>query len=243
MKYRLDALLQKKYPDLTRNQIQSFVMQGKVTVNDKIVTKSGTQISEDAEIKLSIDTPKYVSRAGFKLECVLDEFDIDVSGLVVLDAGISTGGFTDCLFQRGAKKVFGVDVGYGQVHEKIRTHKNLILMERTNLRNLRKEDLGELVDIVTLDLSFISTLKVMDAVCSVLKPEGKLLVLVKPQFEGEKHEIGKGGIVRDDKIREKIVDKVVSGIQDRGFELKGIVPSKLLGATGNQEFLAYFQRA
>ena len=159
----------------------------------------------------------------------------------MLDAGISTGGFTDCLLQHGAKKVYGVDVGYGQVHEKIRNDSRVVMMERTNLREVR--DLGEKVDLVTLDLSFISLLKVMDAVDAVLKPEGKLIVLIKPQFEARKEQVGRGGIIKDEKVHKEVIERVASGIQAHGYQCYGVIESPIEGATGNKEFLGYFSRA
>jgi len=240
-KKRLDLLLQERMPQYSRRQIQSWIMQGKVTVDDEVITKSGAQIDgQEAVILLDVKEPPYVSRAGVKLEKALDEFSIDVAGLTVLDAGISTGGFTDCLLQRGVKKVYGVDVGYGQLHEKIRNNPRLVLLERTNLRKLK--DVGEKVDLITLDLSFISVLKVMDAVLQLLKNDGQLIVLIKPQFEAGKYEVSGGGIVRDEGVRKVIVEHVVAGIKDYGFALKGLTESPILGAKGNKEFLAYFKR-
>lgn len=240
-KKRLDLLLQERMPQYSRRQIQSWIMQGKVTVDDKVLTKAGTQIDgEEAVILLDVKEPPYVSRAGVKLEKAFDEFSIDVAGLTVLDAGISTGGFTDCLLQRGVKKVYGVDVGYGQLHEKIRNDPRLVLLERTNLRKLK--NVGEKVDLITLDLSFISVLKVMDAVLQLLKSDGQLIVLIKPQFEAGKYEVSGGGIVRDEGVRKIIVEHVVAGIKDYGFDLKGLTESPILGAKGNKEFLAYFKR-
>lgn len=215
-------------------------MQGKVLVNGKIVTKSGTPVALDAHVELTVQELKYVGRAGFKLEKALDTFGIDVKDLVVMDAGLSTGGFTDCLLQRGAKRVYGVDVGYGQVHEKIRTDPRVVVMERINLRHL--ESLPELVDLVTLDLSFISVLKVMDAVLRVLKPQGSLVVLIKPQFEAGRDEVETGGLITDPEVHEKVLKEVTSGICARGFELKGTTESPILGSSGNKEFLAYFVR-
>ncbi len=240
-KKRLDLLLQERMPQYSRRQIQSWIMQGKVTVDDKIITKTGTQIDgQEAVILLDVKEPPYVSRAGIKLEKALDEFSIDVAGLTALDAGISTGGFTDCLLQRRVKRVYGVDVGYGQLHEKIRNDPRLVLLERTNLRKLK--DVGEKVDLITLDLSFISVLKVMDAVLQLLKSDGQLIVLIKPQFEAGKYEVSSGGIVRDEGVRQVIVEHVVAGIKDYGFSLKGLTESPILGSKGNKEFLAYFIR-
>lgn len=239
-KKRLDQLLHQQLPAYSKAQIQSWIMQGKVKVADKIITKPGTMISVDAVIICDAQEPKYVSRAGFKLEKVLDHFALDVAGLVVMDAGLSTGGFADCLLQRGIKKLYGIDVGYGQVHEKIRTNARVIVHERTNLREVR--NLDEMVDLITLDLSFISVLKVMDAINAVLKPDGKLIVLIKPQFEARREEVGRGGIIKDEKIHKEVIERVTSGIQSFGYNLQGVIESPIEGATGNKEFLAYFKR-
>ena len=239
-KKRLDALVLEQYPHYSKTQIQSWIMQGKVLVKGHPQTKPGTQVAEDSEIELIAEDPKFVCRAGLKLEKALEHFNINVTDKVILDAGLSTGGFTDCLLQKGARKVYGVDVGYGQVHEKIRTDQRVVLMERTNLRHVTT--VGENVDLVTLDLSFISVLKVMDAVCAVLKPQGELVVLVKPQFEAEREEVGSGGIIRDDALRSEIAQRVIEGIQARGFEFKGMTESPIQGGSGNIEFLAYFVR-
>jgi len=244
-KKRVDIIVHERYPQYSRRQIQSWIMQGKVTVEGKVVTKAGTPISPDLEIKLDIQEPKYVSRAGFKLEKALDYFNIDVSGLVALDAGISTGGFTDCLLKYGAKRVYGIDVGYGQVHEKIFSDDRVVIVERTNLRNVEAvlQTVGQKVDIVTLDLSFISLLKVMDTVEAVLKDDGLLITLIKPQFEAERKEVGRGGIIKDEKVHQKVLDTVITSIKSHGFSLIGWIESPLLGSAGNKEFLAYFKRS
>jgi 23S rRNA (cytidine1920-2'-O)/16S rRNA (cytidine1409-2'-O)-methyltransferase len=240
IKKRLDIALHELLPEYDEKHIQGWIMQGKVFIDGEKITKPGTIVTEDQEITHTITEQKFVSRAGLKLEKALDHFNIDVTDLIVLDAGISTGGFTDCLLQRGAQKVYGVDVGYGDVHEKIRTDERLVLLEKTNLRIL--ETVGEPVDLVTLDLSFISVLTVMPTVCKILKKNGQLIVLVKPQFEASKHEIGAGGIVRDDGVRQAIVAVVVDGIKSYGFDFVGVVDSPISGAKGNKEFLAYFLR-
>lgn len=237
-KKRLDLIIQDRYPDLSRNFIQSLIMQGKVFVDGKKITKAGTLINVTLRIQLEVEEPKYVSRAGLKLEKALDHFNIDITGYVALDAGLSTGGFADCLLQRGAKKVYGIDVGYGQVHEKIRKDPRVIVMERTNLRYL--EPLPEKIDIVTLDLSFISVLKVIDVVTAVLKEHGELVVLIKPQFEADRSDVGKGGIITDEAVHQKVLEKVKQGIQERRFVCKGIIESPILGGSGNKEFLGYF---
>lgn len=239
-KKRLDVKIQELYPDLSRSHIQSLIMQGKVTVNNAMVTKSGAPVAPDSVIAVDLSQEKYVSRAGYKLEAALKHFNVEVKDLVVLDAGLSTGGFTDCLLQRGAKKVYGIDVGYGQVHEKIRNDARVVVMERTNLREVRT--IGEHVDLVTLDLSFISVLKVMDALNAVLKPHGKLIVLIKPQFEARPDQVGRGGIIKDDKVHQEVIEKVTQGIQAQGYKCIGIIESPILGGEGNKEFLGYFER-
>ncbi|MDZ4151689.1 TlyA family RNA methyltransferase [Methylicorpusculum sp.] len=239
-KKRLDLILQERYPQYSRQQLQSWIMQGNVTIAGTVVTKAGQSVPVDADIVLAVQEPKFVGRAGFKLEKALDHFALDVSDLVALDAGLSTGGFTDCLLQLGAKKVYGVDVGYGQVHEKIRNDSRVVVRERTNLRTLTVAELGESVDLVTLDLSFISLLKVMDAVCALLKEGGRLVTLIKPQFEAGKEQVGRGGIVKDPAVHEQVIRTVTEGIQGCGFDCKGVVESPITGADGNKEFLAYF---
>ena len=239
-KKRLDLILNERLPQYSRRQIQSWIMQGKVSSNGKILDKPGTMLDDAVPLQHNFEEPKYVSRAGFKLEAALHHFNIDVKGLVVLDAGLSTGGFTDCLLQHGAAKVYGIDVGYGQVSDKIRHDPRVVVMERINLRELF--DVGQKVDLITLDLSFISVLKVMESVVSLLKLDGKLIVLIKPQFEAEKHEVGRGGIIKDQAIHERVKQKIIDGIVKYGFSCGGVIESPLEGATGNKEFLAYFER-
>lgn len=239
IKKRLDHLVQELYPQFSKRQIQSWIMQGLVLVNDKPEMKSGALINPDALLRIKAVQEKFVSRAGYKLEHALSKFNLDMTNYTVMDAGISTGGFTDCLLQHGAQKIYGIDVGYGQVAEKIRTDNRVILFEKTNLRNLEK--LPELVDLITLDLSFISVLKVIDRVKKLLKPEGFLIVLIKPQFEAQRHEIGPKGIIKDPAIHERITHSVIEGITHAGFNFISLCESPILGATGNKEFLALFK--
>lgn len=238
IKKRLDQAVQDLNPSLSKTQIQSYIMQGKVTVDGQVTTKPGTAVSAYEQVMLNYEAPKYVCRAGWKLEKALDVFGIDPTGLVILDAGLSTGGFTDCLLQRGASKVYGVDVGFGQTHEKIRQDPRVVVMEKTNLRYL--EELPELVDLVTLDLSFISIIKVISAVRGLMKPGAQLITLIKPQFEVGRYEVGKGGIVRDPAVHAAIVEKVTREIEAAGFICKGIIESPIEGTEGNKEFLAHF---
>ncbi len=239
-KKRLDQKVLELYPTLTRTYIQSLIMQGKVLVDDVPCTKAGTQIADDVVIRLRDIQQKFVSRAGFKLEKALDHFGISVQDLIVLDAGLSTGGFSDCLLQRGAKKIYGIDVGYGQAHEKIRQDPRVVVMEKTNLRYV--DSLPELVDLVTLDLSFISVLKVIPALKKLMQPYGMLIVLIKPQFEARRSQVGSGGIIKDEKIHAEVIHNVVEGIKEQGFTFIGVTDSPITGTDGNKEFLAYFKK-
>ncbi|GJP50915.1 hypothetical protein CLOM_g10067 [Closterium sp. NIES-68] len=187
---RLDELCVARWAQYSRSQVRSWILQGKVLVEGHPVTKAGAQVSEHADVIIKAQVPKYVCRAGYKLEGALQQLAVQVAGGVALDAGLSTGGFTDCLLQHGATRVYGVDVGYGQVSERIRTDPRVVVMERTNLRHLSPSDLPEQVDIVTLDLSFISVLLVMPAVVGVMTPGAHLIVLVKPQFEARRGQVG-----------------------------------------------------
>lgn len=240
-KKRLDLVVIEKMPQLSRRQVQSLIMQGRVTVDGQRITKPGHPVAPESVIVAHEEMPRYVSRAGFKLEKALEHFTINVSDLVALDAGISTGGFTDCLLQHGVRKIYGIDVGYGQVHEKIRSDTRVTILERTNLRTLR--DVGELVDLITLDLSFISVLKVMEAVKALLKPNGQLIVLIKPQFEAGRHQVPRGGIIKDSAVHKTVVEHVVEGIKEHGFSCIGVIESPILGVDGNKEFLAYFKKS
>jgi len=234
-KKRLDVLIVEKYPHITRARARELVLEGRVKVNGVVAAKPGVLLTNESS--LIIEDYAYVSRAGYKLKAALDHFDINVEGLVVLDSGLSTGGFSDCLLQHGVKRVYGVDVGQGQVHETLLSDERLVVMEKTNLRDL--ESLPERVDLVTLDLSFISVLKVMPAVKTLLKPEGKIIVLIKPQFE-----VGriKGGVVKDPKLHERVIEDIRSGFEEYGFTMRGVIESPLRGAKGeNREFLALFE--
>lgn len=239
-KKRLDQVVQERNPSLSKTYIQSLIMQGNVLIDGKPCTKAGTQVTDDVAITLVAHEQKFVSRAGYKLEKALEFFSINVQDSVVLDAGLSTGGFADCLLQHGAKKIYGVDVGYGQAHEKIRRDPRVVVMEKTNLRYL--DSLPELVDLVTLDLSFISVLKVIPVIKKFMKPEAHLIVLIKPQFEARREQVGKGGIIKDPAVHEEVIHNVVQGITQEGFSYIGITDSPITGTDGNKEFLAYFKK-
>lgn len=239
-KMRLDELCMEKFPQYSRTLIQSWILQGKVIVDGRPAAKAGSSVKATSIIDIIAEVPKYVCRAGYKLEGALEQFAHDVKGKIVLDAGLSTGGFSDCLLQNGAIRIYGVDVGYGQVAEKIRVDPRVTVIERTNLRYL--PGLPEQVDLVTLDLSFISILLVMPTVCSVMKPESSIITLIKPQFEARRSQVGGGGIVRDPAVHKEVLQRVIGGVEKFGFKCQGWIQSPITGAEGNIEFLACFHR-
>lgn len=221
----------------SRSHAQALIMEGVVYVNGQKADKPGTSYKSDVEIDVKKSSINYVSRGGLKLEAALEYFEVDVSHLIALDIGASTGGFTDCLLQKGAKKVYAVDVGYGQLDWKLRNDDRVILMEKVNARHMKAEDVPESIDIIVMDVSFISITKVIPSVVQFLKPGGMLVALIKPQFEVGKGEVGKGGIVRDENKHNEVVENIKNHIQDLDFKIKGVIPSPILGAQGNKEFL------
>jgi len=240
LKRRLDLIAAERHPEHSRHYLQSMIMQGKLLVNGKVHTKPGLLIAETADITLNLPAQDFVSRAGHKLAAALDHFQVTVADKVALDAGISTGGFSHCLLQRGIKRIYGVDVGYGQVHEAVSNDPRVTLLERTNLRYLG--ELPEVVDLVTLDLSFISVTKVLPVVTRLLSPAGELIILIKPQFEAGKAKVGRGGIVTDPQTHEEVIAAVTKAVEAHGYQAHGWIPSPILGSSGNKEFLAYFVR-
>lgn len=221
----------------TRTRAQSLIMEGVVFVNCQKVDKSGTLIKEDSDISIKDSSLKYVSRGGLKLEGALSHFEIDVRNKIALDVGASTGGFTDCLLQNGAARVYAVDVGYGQLDWKLRNDSRVVVMEKINARHMQLDDIPELVDIIVIDVSFISLTKIIPPVIKLLKPGGILVALIKPQFEVGKGEVGKGGIVRNDSKHKDVVDKITKFIEKLNFDVRGVIPSPIKGAHGNKEFL------
>lgn len=239
-KKRLDEVCLERFQQYSRTFIQSWILQGKVYVDGKVVNKAGTPVSEKAVVEIIAEIPKYVCRAGHKLEAAIEQLGVDVNGKVALDCGLSTGGFADCLLQYGAAYVYGVDVGYGQVADKIRRDDRVSVIERTNLRYL--PGLPQNVDLVTLDLSFISVLLVMPAVLKVMKERSTLVTLVKPQFEARRSQVGSGGIVRDPEVHKEVLERIIDGVESFGFKSMGWIESPLKGAKGNTEFLVRFDR-
>ncbi len=238
-KIRLDKLIQARYPSLSRSKIQELIEQGSVILQGKICTQSSLLAPFDCSIEINLAALKFVARSGLKLEHALKEFNILVKDLVCLDAGLSTGGFTDCLLYYGACKVYGIDVGTAQVHPKISTDIRVVVMENTDIRQVPV--LADIIDCMTLDLSFISLTKVMIQAAQLLKPGGILIALIKPQFEvGLEIAQRYQGVIKDSAIQQKAVISVCDAIQTIGFELKGVTESPILGGSGNKEFLAYF---
>jgi 23S rRNA (cytidine1920-2'-O)/16S rRNA (cytidine1409-2'-O)-methyltransferase len=233
---RLDHALVERGLAETRSRAKALIMAGDVLVNDQKETRAGRNIGESDTIALK-EKPRFVSRGGEKLDKALDQFAIDVTGFVAADLGASTGGFTDCLLQRGATKVYAVDVGYGILDERIRTDPRVVSMERTNARHL--ETLPEPVDIVVIDVSFISLSLMFPVVKRILKPGGMCLPLIKPQFEAGKENVGKRGVVRDPAVHERVLRDVLGFARANGLAVSGLVPSSLRGPNGNVEFLAH----
>lgn len=239
-KKRLDLVLADRYSMYSRHQLQQLIREGNIVVGGIVVTKPGILVDQKADIVINPESLRYVSRAGLKLEAALDYFEIDVKGRIAIDVGLSTGGFTDCLLQRGIAKVYGVDVGTAQLHSRLLNDTRLVVYEQTDIRNFSPPLIP--VDIVVVDVSFISVLKIMDALVALMVPGTLLLVLVKPQFEvGKVVASRSGGIIKDMVLHNQVVKKVCAEIKGYGFESLGTMPSPVLGGDGNQEFLAYFQ--
>jgi 23S rRNA (cytidine1920-2'-O)/16S rRNA (cytidine1409-2'-O)-methyltransferase len=236
-KQRLDVLLVQAGLAPTRARAQALVLAGQVVVGETRVDKPGTRVAEDAPLRLKGEVLPYVSRGGLKLAHALAHFGVEVKGCVAADIGASTGGFTDCLLQKGALRVHAVDVGYGQLHEKLRKDARVVVHERLNARHLAPDALGELVDVLVVDVSFISLSLVLPAVLPLLRPGGQLLALVKPQFEVGKGRVGKGGVVRDEAVRASAVETVRAGAVGLGLSVQGVTDSPILGPAGNREAL------
>ncbi len=239
---RLDRLLVSRGLFRSREQARRAVMAGAVAVDGRREDKPGRAVAEDAELELLAPREPFVSRGGRKLAAALDHFGVDPAGAVCLDVGASTGGFTDCLLQRGARRVYAVDVGYGQLDYKLRRDPRVVVMERVNARHLTADALPEPADLVTLDLSFISIVKVVPALLPHLAEGGRLLPLVKPQFEAGRAQVGRGGVVRDAAVRRSVVEERIADLAAMGLAARGSFESPVPGASGNVEFFVLFGR-
>lgn len=235
---RLDQLLASRGSFPSREKARRAVMAGVVRVDGRLIDKPGTAVSEQALIEVLGPREPYVSRGGRKLAAALDHFQIDPAGFVCLDVGASTGGFTDCLLQRGAARVYALDVGRGQLDYGLRQDDRVVVMEGINARHLEQDAIPQSCDLITMDLSFISVVKVVPALLPFLDQEGHLLVLVKPQFEVGKGQVGKGGVVRDENRRQQVIRHRCDDMTSLGLQLMGIVDSELAGAKGNVEAFA-----
>ena len=244
IKKRLDVLLVERLYAETRSKAQAIIMSGNVYVNGQKADKPGTSCDETVEIEVRGAVCPYVSRGGLKLEKALRDFGVKPEGFVCSDSGASTGGFTDCLLQQGAKKVFAIDVGYGELNWKIRNDPRVVVMERTNIRYVTPEDLGEPLDLSVIDVSFIGLELVLPTIKNLLKPgQGQVLCLIKPQFEAGRENIGKNGVVRDPKIHQMVLDKFVDLVLILGFTILGLTFSPVKGPAGNIEFLGHLTLA
>ena len=239
---RLDRLLARRGLLASREQARRAVMAGRVRVAGQMVDKPGTRVPVTAELDVAGPPRRFVSRGGEKLAHALDCFAIDPEGWTCLDVGASTGGFTDCLLQRGARRVYAVDVGRGQLDQGLRQDERVVVMEGVNARYLEPEALGEPVRLATVDVSFISLLKLVPALHPLIVPGGLLLSLIKPQFEAGRREVGKGGVVREEAVRVRVIREVAAGLAAIGFDLRGIVDSPVRGAKGNLEAIACLER-
>ncbi len=236
IKERLDKVLVDRGLVKSRERAKALIMEGNVTVDGTVVAKAGTLVDGTSEIVLREKECPYVGRGGLKLEAALEHFGIDPSGMVAMDVGCSTGGFTDCLLKKNALKVYAIDVGYGQIDWSLRNDPRVILLEKTNIRYIEKKAVPEVVDIAVVDVSFISLIKVLPRVFEFLGSEGKVLALVKPQFEAGREMVGKGGIVKDESVRMSAVDGVRKAAEEVGFQTLGIFESPVHGQKGNIEY-------
>lgn len=241
-KQRLDVFLTDRGDAESRSKAQALIMAGLVYVDGQKVDKPGFSVELTQSVEVRGAVCPYVSRGGLKLEKALRDFGVDVTDFVCSDSGASTGGFTDCLLQQGARKVFAIDVGYGQLAWKIRSDPRVVCMERTNVRSLTPEQLGEPLDLSVIDVSFISLKLVLPVIHALLKPEGQVLCLIKPQFEAGKEKVGKKGVVRDPAVHREVLEAFMDNARQIGFSLKNLTFSPVKGPEGNIEFLAHLTK-
>jgi 23S rRNA (cytidine1920-2'-O)/16S rRNA (cytidine1409-2'-O)-methyltransferase len=240
-KVRLDKLLSERGLVESREKAKAIILGGNVFVNGVIVDKAGALVKPDVVLDVKSRLP-YVSRGGLKLEHALKEFDMDVRGKIAMDVGASTGGFTDCLLQNGTKKVYAIDVGYGQFDWTLRGNGRIVLLEKTNIRYLDGDPVPDPIDIATIDVSFISLLKVIPNVLDFLIPNGEIIALIKPQFETGRENVGKGGVVKDENRQLEVIERIKTESEKMGLEVKGVTKSPIKGAKGNVEYFIYLRK-
>jgi 23S rRNA (cytidine1920-2'-O)/16S rRNA (cytidine1409-2'-O)-methyltransferase len=241
-KQRLDLLLVERGLVESREQARRLIMAGEVLVDEVVRDKPGQSFADDVALRVRTTLP-YVSRGGIKLAAALDGFQIHVQGKIAVDVGASTGGFTDCLLQRGVERVYAIDVGYGQLAWKLRNDARVVVMERTNVRHLTALPDGVLADLAVIDASFISLTLVLPATLQLLHEQAEIVALIKPQFEAGKEQVGKGGVVRDQTVHQGVLESVFQLAKQLGLAVSGILPSPLLGPAGNKEFLIWCRRS
>ncbi|GAB4165578.1 MAG: TlyA family rRNA (cytidine-2'-O)-methyltransferase [Geothermobacteraceae bacterium] len=240
-KVRLDKLLVEKGLAGSRERARALILAGRVLVDDRPVDKAGFPVLPDTPVRVRGEDIPYVSRGGLKLAAALDFFPVQVEGRIAIDVGASTGGFTDCLLQHGAKLVYAVDVGYGQLAWSLRNDPRVVSLERTNIRHLEPDRLDRKPDLAVIDASFISLAKVLPATLRLLHRPADIVALVKPQFEVGRGQVGKGGVVRDDRLRQKALEDISACARDLGLEVVGAIESPAPGLKGNREFLLYLK--
>lgn len=239
-KIRLDKMLFDKYLVESREKAKALIIAGEVMVDGTVTYKAGAQVDPDSELKIKSKLP-FVSRGGLKLEQAVNDFGLEFEGKTCMDVGASTGGFTDCMLQHGAVKVHAVDVGYGQFDWKLRMDERVVLLEKTNIRYLEKQAVPDKIDIAAIDVSFISLTKVIPNILNFLEPGGEIVALIKPQFEAERKDIGKGGVVRDETVRIGTVEKIKTWAEANGLEVLGTTSSPVKGPKGNAEYLIHLK--
>lgn len=239
MKERLDVLLVQRNLAPSREKAKTMILEGNVFVNNNREDKAGSMFPDDCQIEIHGSTLKYVSRGGLKLEKAMAEFSIPLDGCVCMDIGASTGGFTDCMLQNGAAKVFSVDVGYGQFAWKLRTDPRVVCMEKTNIRYVTPDDIGEALDFASVDVSFISLTKVLPAAHELLRQDGQMVCLIKPQFEAGREKVGKKGVVRDKAVHLEVIEKIIDFSLENGFSVLHLSFSPIKGPEGNIEYLVH----
>lgn len=241
-KVRMDTLLYSQGVVASREKAQAMIIAGEVWVNGNRIDKPGTKVDENVEVQIQSRRIQYVSRGGFKLEGAIQDFNIDFQAKVLLDVGASTGGYTDCALQNGAAKAFALDVGYGQLDWSLRNDPRVVVIERTNIRNFTPEKLGELVDVITMDVSFISTTLIFPVLTHLLKEDGEVISLIKPQFEAGKDKVGKKGVVKDPAVHQEVLLRCIAVAGRSGLNCVGLSYSPIKGPQGNIEYFIHLKK-